>query len=644
MRMVKGKKYPIVLSYFQDGHPSYMRLYWSWAGRERQIVDASALSHSDADEKYVKTKELGRKGPKMQREYRLFFGIDSTGHLGMKLMVDGQLRECTSEAQVPLLKWSHVAGTFDKDQGLALYIDGKEVGALAAKGTLTPRKGYDLLIGKGHRKMSPTKSERKPSRKLLSNMVFDGLIEEVKIFNRALSADRIRQAYASAEPSEKQPLNWRVLPSGPKDLPPRFCATFCRLRYSEEWEKHWRVGPHPDILVRFDNTPVRMLFWRGTAYGAVWVTENDKWMGDQSLERTGGGSPYGCAEHMSDKQTRYSRVRIIENHDARIVVHWHYAVSDIVYDVFYADKDGWGNWTDEYYYIYPDAVSTRWQILHSDHLHHEWQETIILHQPGTTPEDNLELGALTLGNMDGESHTYSWWTEPKRRHMKPDNPTIQITNMKAENKPFLIFQPGSNIKLFTCCIEEASHFPWWNHWPVAQLPNDGRRTVVPDRPAHSSLSQSIEDSGIVEHDKDSSTYTAVHLTGMGNKPVEELAVLSRSWNQPAELTVKSGAVSSKGYSKHQRAYVLECEGKASAVKFELAASKKSPLLNPCFVIEDWGEGDAVLKINGEKIERGKKFRLGHNHRIDGSDLVVWLELESTAPVTISLSPACGGSS
>ena len=640
LSMVKGKKYPIVLSYFQDGDPSHLRLYWNWASQAKTIVDASALTHSDADEDYIKTKDLGRKGIGKQRRNRVFFGLDSTGHIGMKLMVDGQLRECASDVTVPLLKWSHVAGVFHKDKGISLYINGKRAGSLAVKGVLTPAKGCDLLIGKSHRKMSPTNSERSPSRKILSNMVFDGLIDEVKIYDRALSADQISGAFARVSLCDEPPLQWRVMPSGPKELPARFCATYCRLRYADEWEKLWRVGPDPDILIRFDESPVRLLFWRGTAYGAVWVTENGKWMGDQSLERTGGGSPWGCAEHMSDKQCRYSYVRLIENHDARVVVHWHYAVSDIMYEVFGVDRDGWGNWTDEYYYIYPDAVSTRKQILHSDHLRHEWQETIVLHQPGTRPEDNIKLGALTLGNMDGQWYTYSWQSRPERRRMKPDDPTIQITNLKAENKPFLIFQPDSNIKLFTGCIEEYSHFPWWNHWPVAQLRNDGRRTSVPDRPAHSSLSQSIEDSPVVKHDKEKNTFTAVHLTGMTNKLVTGLVPLARSWNYPAKLNLAGSGFENKGYDKYQRAYVLSCKEscKPSTLEFELAASSESPVVNPVFVVEDWGTGRATLTIDGRKIRRGKDFRFGHRHTFEGSDLIVWVRAESTKPITVTLKP------
>ena len=82
------------------------------------------------------------------------------------------------------------------------------------------------------------------------------------------------------------------------------------------------VGEHLDVVVQFDDLPIKTMFWRGTRYSACWVTENGKWMADQSRETgnnwfLGEGSrddmPTGCIEHMSDVQCRSSRVSIIES-------------------------------------------------------------------------------------------------------------------------------------------------------------------------------------------------------------------------------------------------------------------------------------------------------------------------------------------
>jgi len=58
------------------------------------------------------------------------------------------------------------------------------------------------------------------------------------------------------------------------------------------------------------------------------------------------GGPHGCAEHMADKRGRFNHVRLIENTEARVVVHWRYAAIDVGY-VF----PGMDIWADEYYTI-----------------------------------------------------------------------------------------------------------------------------------------------------------------------------------------------------------------------------------------------------------------------------------------------------
>ncbi|MHC4153601.1 MAG: LamG domain-containing protein [Planctomycetota bacterium] len=472
----------------------------------------------------------------------LFFGIDAEGHLGMKLNIDGQLHECVTKEKLPLLKWSHVAATFSQKDGITLYINGQKAQHLPVKGTLSTEGLTDLLIGKSHEKMSPVGTERDASRKTLSNMVLDGLLDELKIYRRALSPEQVAESFASVKPQNLKPLTYRRMPSGPKDLPKRFAAYYTRLEYADLWEKPWRVGPHPDILVTFDESPVRVVFWRGTNYGACWVAENGIWMGDQSAEDSGTG--WGLSEHMADKQCRYSHVRLIENHDARIVVHWRYAVADIRYTINHENPiTGWGDWTDEYYTIYPDAVATRKQVLWttSNVDGFQWQETIFFSQPGTRPEDNIEMHAFTLANMDGQTHTYSWAAGAPEDYDKPKNANIQLTNLKAANKPFTIFEPGPEISAFGGG-EEHSRFPWWNHWPASKIPSDGREVTGPDRPSHSSLSNYEPEAIPGEGD----SYIAVSLYGMTDKGIDSLIPLARSWNHPAKLNLMAAGFESEG--------------------------------------------------------------------------------------------------
>ena len=136
-------------------------------------------------------------------------------------------------------------------------------------------------------------------------------------------------------------------------------------------------GDYADVVVTFDDSPVKVVFWRGVNYNASYVTENGLWMGDQSIELWSGRSGWGSSEHMADKQNRYSHVRIIENNDARVVVHWRYAITNILYQITGENPEtGWGSWADEYFTIYPDRVIVRKQVLWADEDIHQWQETI----------------------------------------------------------------------------------------------------------------------------------------------------------------------------------------------------------------------------------------------------------------------------
>ena len=74
------------------------------------------------------------------------------------------------------------------------------------------------------------------------------------------------------------------------------------------------------------------------------------------------------------------------------------------------------------------------------------------------------------------------------------------------------------------------------------------------------------------------------------------------------------------------------------LKFRLDGSADSPVLNPAFVIENWGPEGASLRLNGRAVPRGKDFRIGHIRRVNRYDLVVWVKIESNAPAAVELTP------
>ena len=543
---------------------------------------------------------------------------------------------------LPLHTWNHVVGTYDPATGIAVYLNGAQVGFKPAEGAVTEPEGINLLIGYSHEKLAPIQTERGPSM-IGSNMLLSGLLDEVNIYDSALSEAEVNKAYTSARPAEPKPLEYNLMPT---DLLGKgeFGASQEELKYCDSWDEAYRMSGQGDVVVKFDELPVNYVFWHGWNYGLCMVTENGLLMTDQSVER---GNENGCTEHMSDKQNRFSHIRIIENHDARVVLHWRYCPCDIFYNATFVDPNtGWGDWVDEYFYIYPDGVMMREQkCWTTGDVESRFvggyggmpsnQETIFFSQPGKGPLDTVEVAALTVANDAGQSHTFSWQPEfPWSIGRQPAKPTIQMVNFKSVYKPFMIRRPGSTIAAFPPSGFIDRNFPYWNHWPVCQLPNDGRKGTRTDRPAHTSLTwfcePPISDEGIL--------YTWIYMYGLTDKKATELVPVSKSWNSPPALNLQNGNFENQGFDTCQRAYVLKCStpGKPTTIKGTLQAGEKSPVVNPAFVIKNWGDAEVRLKLDGKEIPRGKNFRFGYERRLDGTDLVLWIKYDTNQPVKFEL--------
>ena len=541
------------------------------------------------------------------------------GRLGIQMAVSGEWVECRSDVEVPVLKWSHVAVTFDRVKGIDLYMNGKCVGSLAVEGRMTDARMEDMLIGMtGPKELKLRESGGKfppIDKKLYYRMAYDGLLDELKLYEDPLSANDIEDLYKQFQPANTQPLNRRTRPIAPKIKDPRFGGAYCRLRYYDEYEAVQRIGDYADIVVRFDLSPVRLMFVHTNTYIPIWVTENDKMISDQSVEIN---AKNGYYEVMMDKQNRYSHVRLLENHDARVVVHWRYALCDRFYEIARPDEmTGWGDWADEYFTIYPDGVAVRhwvyWTSTYGqDYL--QFQETILHPQRGQTCDDDVETEALTLANMSGQTCAYSWAEGVPPYFPQPEGANIQLVNMKARYRPYIIFEPGSRVDKYIWGYRKDSGYH-----------------------VSSCLASGLP---VVTKGKARDSYVAVALYGMTEKPITDLLGQAKSWIGPPKLKLTGSGFSSDGYDKYQRAYVLACDDntRAPSLRLELTADKESPVVNPAFVISNWGDRDVALKINRKKIKRGKNFRFGRRKSLETCDLIVWIKTESTKPVSISISP------
>jgi hypothetical protein len=564
-----------------------------------------------------------------------FFGIDAEGHVGMSVEAGDLWQTVTSETSIPLKKWAFVAGTYDPSKGLSVYIDGKQVGHLGAFGKLkAPTHPIDLLIG---RIREPVLPYCYIHPKVTTWYSFDGLMDEVSIYNRALSVDEIQSDFAQVHPPRDEVLPWPILPVGPLGTG-SFGAFYATLKYEDTWDRLWRLGPDSDVVVRFDNAPIRLVFWHGLSYIPAWVTENGKWYTDEFLEDGYGGSTVYDAEPMSDKQTRYSRVNILESSSARAVVHWRYALADILHRGAHEDPlTGWFDWADEYYTVYPDGVAVRKQILHhSDrvqpqHMWHEWQETIIVNGPGTRPEDNIQNDALTLANLAGQTATYSWSPHAPEALPNPPDANIQMVNLKSTWKPFQVAPQPASFSTYTG-EDTRSTFEWWNHWPVGLIDSSGRCAVAPDRASHSSLSHILWP----EYAKGEDSITKILMDGLTNRPAAELAVLAKSWLHPAAIEISTQGFESKGYDPTERAFVLiRNAGSSPHLQLKLKASDNSPLFDPALLVKNWNSDAAKITVDGRALPAGS-VRFGTTRHLDGTDLVVFIQQQTTKPIEITV--------
>lgn len=246
----------------------------------------------------------------------------------------------------------------------------------------------------------------------------------------------------------------------------------------------------------------------------------------------------------------------------------------------------------------------------------------------------------------------------------PEKPCIKIINLKAKYKPYSIFEPNNVVMNLFGEFWGRKHAPdtnfqCWGHWPVSseqdmlnflEVFKDVYLKNIPsseggaklsehlsyDRPTHTSVAYTFWD----PYAKTDNSFTKIFLNGLSDRPTKEIVSLAKSWVNPPELKVLSKGFSSNGFDKSQKAYILACENnvKPSKLKCELIASKENPIFNPAFVIQNWGEGGAKLKINGKNVKQSSNFKIGYNRRLEGTDLVVWIKKESEKPLKLGIIP------
>ena len=223
--------------------------------------------------------------------------------------------------------------------------------------------------------------------------------------------------------------------------------------------------------------------------------------------------------------------------------------------------------------------------------------------PGMTPNDAIEPTGLLLANSRGESVNVSWEKKtPPHEPPQPSHTGIQRINTRSRFKPFAIarWQDDPSFDVYSGEVRrDVSIYPWWNHWPTAFEPSNGRYALAADRASHSSLTH-MHWSPLA---KTRDTVIKIHLEGMTDAGVEELAALARSWEHPARLSIETAGFTGGEYDPSERAWMLERASCGSPLRSRspLPQAPKSPVENLALIVKGWGERGATLTVDGRPL-------------------------------------------
>jgi hypothetical protein len=442
------------------------------------------------------------------------------------------------------------------------------------------------------------------------------------MYPNKLSAAEIEKIYATFKPADNiSPIAIGILP-GEMGKAEKFGAYYKTLPFHELWDNMFRLSNYADVVVKFEDLPTSVIYWHGSNYAANWITDNNRWMSDQSSEIF---TKHGCSEHMADKQLRHSYARIIANSAARVVVHWRYPCVDVSY--YCANRR---NWSDEYHTIYPDGTGIRKVIWNKGFNTPGFQDIQYFTNPGESALDVMHLDALTVANVAGDVQKLTWKAPNHVPKITIENATIEWLNSKSQYKVFTIFQGGNITPWGDREQSKYTEDPFagpWNHWPMHFVPSDGRFAVDKDRVTHFA---------IAANDYTPQFGSMVHY-GFTDQPIETLIPKAKYWQNPPEIKDENGA-QSMGFSKDDKSYTFKMEDEK--LSFMVDASEDSPVVNPCFVIRHWKDKtDAVVKVDGKTVKSGAKLRQGFERCHAGHlTKVIWMEFESETPITVEIAP------
>jgi hypothetical protein len=416
------------------------------------------------------------------------------------------------------------------------------------------------------------------------------------------------------------------------------------------------------VEVHFNLVPTMMRF--SMPCFPCMVTENNIHYSNGWTETYDPKASSSC-EVLWDKEARYARVWIESQNPARIIVRVRAALTDP--DGYIAHSDipssspyGKGDWTDEWYYIYPDGMHIRYVRIYTGlaaqsltvtdqtfegrtpireippNVVHEFQEEFVFGLEEHLPDDDIEPAPLTLIMMDGRSKSISYTPYPKDFGEFSAAP-IMLINLKSQYRPYTISIPLGI---------ENEPYP-----PEGELPHIFQ--TWPRNPKENGYSTSL---GHIlnwwHYLRTENRLEQVYLSGMTNAedPAKELLPLAESWLRPPQLQMYDVEPEYNRliFDPAQRAYIIPREDSGPQdFKFALTGYEDPDddfaapvwIINPAFIIKNWGKLSVTMTVNNKIMQVGKDFRIGYEKSSTSTDLILWLNMRSDKSVKFSITPA-----
>lgn len=413
---------------------------------------------------------------------------------------------------------------------------------------------------------------------------------------------------------------------------PSFGAVYDRYEFS---------GAAGEAVIVNTGTPWPFVFWERACYIPWWHIDDQTAFTYEFFETWGKGT-VGCCEPMSDKENRYSRVRILQTHEARCVVHWRYALCDQNYKI-YDDS----TWADEVFYFYPDGYAVRVGTIQprSPIATHEMMEFIMVNAAGARPADRLWPAALTILGGGERRWEITWPDGTFPREVDQEEDLLYWINLKNRPRPFVALTQrqgngftGNGIRHIPWTLGPKDSHPdglffTGDNWPIFTVPLEGAGCRIAanfDRPSATCL--------ISFHNRDvtAGPRTWLFLIGMTAEGEEGKArEAARSWMEGAEVQAEAG-MGFQGYRPAERAFMFQAPRKGSYI-FSLTP-RGGALLNPVFVFKGRSAAEPFAGIAlsmGGKALRPEQYRAGVERRQRDYDVVVWTDLRLTAPCALA---------